>query len=130
MVMPGVVATIFLPDLQNPDLVYPTLVTTLMPAGIVGLMLAGLIAAIMSSVDSTLNAASTLLTLDFIKPRFPEITPQRVGQIGRITTLIFMILSIIWAPMIQVFPTLFHYLQGVLGYIVPPVAARNFLEKR
>ncbi|MEW5822111.1 MAG: sodium:solute symporter [Cyanobacteriota bacterium] len=123
MVMPGVVARLFLPELEKADLVFPTLIVHLMPAGVVGLILAGLIAAIMSSVDSTLNAASTLLSLDFIKPKYPHLTETDMAKIGKYVTLGFMVLSVIWAPMIGMFPTLFEYLQGVLAYIVPPVAA-------
>ena len=123
MVFPGVVARLFLPELENPDLVFPTLISQMLPVGVVGIILAGLIAAIMSSVDSNLNAASTLLTLDFIKPKFPDLSEVKVAQIGRYLTIGFMILSVIWAPMIGTFPTLFSYLQGALAYIVPPVAA-------
>lgn len=84
-------------------------------------MLAGLIAAIMSSIDSTLNSASTLVTLDFIQPRHPEMSPRRVALVGRITIGVFMVLAALWAPQIAHFRGLFGYLQQLLSYIVPPV---------
>jgi len=123
MVLPGAFALQLYPDLGNPDQVFPTLVTDLLPIGIVGLVMAGLIAAIMSTIDSTLNSASTLITIDFIKPQWPELTPQQVGSIGRITTIVLMLFAAVWAPQIREFPGLWSYIQSVLSYLVPPVVA-------
>jgi SSS family solute:Na+ symporter len=91
--------------------------------GVVGIVMAGLIAAIMSTIDSTLNSASTLITIDFIKPRRPNLTPKETGRIGRITTIVLMLLAAGWAPMIRYFPGLWSYIQSVLSYLVPPVVA-------
>ena len=123
MVLPGAFAFTLFPNLENPDLVFPTLVTELLPVGIVGLVLAGLIAAIMSTVDSTLNSASTLITIDFIQPSRPNLTPKEVGRIGRIATVVLMLVAAAWAPMIREFPGLWSYIQQVLSYLVPPVVA-------
>jgi SSS family solute:Na+ symporter len=121
MVLPGTMAAIIYPNIANGDDVFPTLIVSLLPVGIVGLVLAALIAAIMSSVDSTLNSASTLVTLDFVKPANPNITPKQVAKVGRISILVFMIVAALWAPQIAHFEGLFAYLQSVLAYIVPPV---------
>ena len=123
MVLPGAFALQLYPDLANPDQVFPTLVTDLLPIGIVGLVMAGLIAAIMSTIDSTLNSASTLITIDFIKPQWPDLSPKQVGNVGRITTVILMLFAAVWAPQIREFPGLWSYIQSVLSYLVPPVVA-------
>lgn len=123
MVLPGTMARLVFPDLATGDAVYPTLITELLPVGMVGLVLAGLIAAIMSSIDSTLNSAATLVTLDFIEPRHPEMSPTQVARIGRIAIGVFMVLAALWAPQIAHFQGLFQYLQLALSYIVPPVVA-------
>lgn len=123
MVLPGAFALTLYPNLASPDMVFPTLVTDLLPVGVVGIVLAGLVAAIMSSIDSTLNSASTLITIDFIKPNRPNLTPKQVGTIGRWTTLVLMLFAALWAPQIREFPGLWNYIQSMLAYITPPVVA-------
>jgi SSS family solute:Na+ symporter len=122
MVLPGVMAGMFLPELENADAVFPTLVTTLLPAGLVGLVMAGLLAAIMSSIDSTLNSAATLLTMDFLRPERRGWSAMTVARVGRVFIILFMLLAAAVAPMIENFSGLFHYLQSALAYLVPPVA--------
>ncbi|MEM6963963.1 MAG: sodium:solute symporter [Bacteroidota bacterium] len=121
LVVPGLFAAILFPDLQNSDLVFAEMVVRLLPPGVIGIVLAGLIAAIMSSLDSALNAASALITLDFIQPRRPELTPNQIGKIGRITTFSLMVIAALWAPIISNFDGIFDYLQIVLSFIVPPI---------
>ncbi len=123
MVLPGVAASLILPPLDNGDQVFPALVSELLPVGLRGLVLAALAAALMSSIDSTLNGASALLTLDFVKPLRPGLTPRQLGWIGRGAIVLFMLLSAAVAPLIGRFEGLFHYLQMALAYLVPPVAA-------
>jgi SSS family solute:Na+ symporter len=121
MVLPGVMAGVFLPSLENADAVFPTLVTTLLPAGLAGLVMAGLVAALMSSIDSTLNSAATLLTMDFLRPEQRGWSQQRVMLVGRLFIILFMLLAAMIAPLIANFSGLFHYLQSALAYLVPPV---------
>ena len=121
MVLPGVMASIFLPGLEQGDQVFPALIGTLLPAGLAGLVLAALIAALMSSIDSTLNSAATLVTLDFVKPLWPKLTSRQTLWIGRTAILVFMVLSALVAPAIGGFEGLFHYLQTALAFLVPPV---------
>jgi SSS family solute:Na+ symporter len=123
MVLPGIVAMLILPPLENGDQVFPTMVAELLPVGLRGLVLAALVAALMSSVDSTLNSAAALLTLDFIKPLRPDLGPRATAWIGRGAILLFMLLAALTAPAIGGFAGLFHYLQSALSYLVPPVAA-------
>jgi len=121
MVLPGVMASVFLPGLIQGDQVYPTLIATLLPQGLAGLVIAALVAALMSSIDSTLNSAAALVTLDFIKPLRPDISPRQMAWIGRVVIIVFMVLSALVAPAIGSFEGLFHYLQTALAFLVPPV---------
>ncbi|MEL6820970.1 MAG: sodium:solute symporter [Calditrichota bacterium] len=123
MVLPGTFAILLYPELPKADLVYPTLVFDLLPTGILGLVVAGFIAALMSQIDSTLNSASTLLTMDFVARKNPNLTPAQLMKVGRWVTFGFMILAALWAPQIENFGSLFKYLQKVLSYTVPPVVA-------
>lgn len=123
MVMPGLIALKLYPELSTPDLAFPTLAFDLMPIGIRGLIMAALIAAIMSSLDSALNAAGTLFTLDFVKPFRPNMSEKRLVVIGKIATGVAMVIGAIYAPMIASFGNLFSYLQTSLAYIVPPVVS-------
>lgn len=123
MVIPGVLALKLFPGLPESDMVFPTLVTHILPVGMTGLVLAGLIAAIMSSVDSQLNSSSTLIVMDFIKAKNPNIDAKTTGKYGRTATFVLMAVAAVWAPMIQYFPGMFHYIQEAFSYIVPPVAA-------
>ena len=117
MVLPGAMAVALLPDLQRGDEVFPRLVGEYAPVGLAGLILAGLLAAIMSSVDSALNSASTLITVDFIQPRRPGLDARALARLGRIITLGLMVLAAVWAPMIDRFPGLFAYLQQTFAYV-------------
>jgi len=123
MVFPGVAARVLFPDLARPDLVFPTLVTELLPVGVRGIVLAGLLAAIMSSIDSTLNSASTLVTMDFAARLRPGLGERALVRVGRATTLAGMLVSALWVPVVARSTTLFEYLQGALAYLFPPVVA-------
>ncbi len=121
MVIPGAMAISILPDLPNGDAVFPRAVIEILPVGMIGIVLAGLLSAIMSSVDSTLNSASTLLVVDFVKPNKPNITDSEITRYGRTTTLILMIVAALWAPMIANFQGLWDYLQEMFSIVVPPI---------
>lgn len=122
MVLPGAMAIGIVPELARPDEVFPTLVRDLMPVGLRGLVIAAVMAAIMSTIDSTLNAASAIAVYDLAGLQHREIAPRRLLAIARATTLGFMVVAILWAPVIERFPGLFSYLQEVFSYAVPPVA--------
>ena len=121
LILPGLIALKLYPDLETPDLAFPTLAFELMPIGIRGLIMAALIAAIMSSLDSALNSAGTLFTLDFVKPMKPDLGDETYVKIGRIVTGVCMVIGAIYAPMIAGFPSLFSYFQSSLSYVVPPI---------
>lgn len=121
MVLPGSFAILLYPDLQRADQVFPTLVFDLLPAGLIGIVIGGFIAALMSQIDSTLNSASTLVTMDFVRERFAGLSPHQLMRTGQAVTLLFMLFSLLWAPYIEHFGSLFQYLQKILSYAVPPV---------
>ena len=121
MILPGAMARVLFADIDNPDLVFPTMVREVLPIGMVGLVLAGLVSAIMSSVDSTLNSASTLIVIDFVKARHPDITPRQTANYGRMATLLLMLFAAVWAPQIANFGGLWAYLQQMFSIIVPPI---------
>jgi SSS family solute:Na+ symporter len=123
LIIPGVLATVLYPALENPDLVFPTLVFDLLPVGVRGLMLAAMAAAILSSLEAILNSASTLFTMDFVQTLRPGSSQRQLVRWGRGATLGFMIASAAWAPQIAHWPTLWQYLQSILGYVTPPVVA-------
>jgi SSS family solute:Na+ symporter len=121
LILPGVMARMLYPNLHNPDLVFPLLAFDLLPVGFRGLMLAALAAAILSSLESIFNSAATLFTMDFVFHFRPNISESTLVVIGRVATLGFMLLSVLWAPQISRFPSLWQYLQSILSYITPPV---------
>ncbi|MEM9386000.1 MAG: sodium:solute symporter [Pseudomonadota bacterium] len=121
MVLPGTAAIVLYPELERPDLVFPVLMFDLLPVGILGLVLAGFLAALMSQIDSTLNSASTLVTMDFVRRYRPNLSGEQLLRVGRYVTVLFMLFAVLWAPQIQNFGSLFKYLQKVLAYGVPPV---------
>ncbi len=122
MVIPGAMAISLFPGLDNADMVFPTIMKEVLPVGLFGLVLAGLVSAIMSSVDSTLNSASTLLVIDFIRPRNPDLSEKKTVLYGRITTLVLMVVAAVWAPLISNFSGLWGYLQQMFSIVVPPIA--------
>ncbi|MBX2812580.1 MAG: sodium/solute symporter [Myxococcales bacterium] len=126
MVLPGTMAAVLYPNLTSGDEAYPTLLLDLLPTGILGLAVAGFVAALMSSISSTLNSASTLVTMDFVQPLAPQISQSKLMRIGQVATFLFMLFSVIWAPQIGRFPSLFAYLQQVLAYAVGPVLVLFF----
>jgi SSS family solute:Na+ symporter len=132
MVLPGIFGRLLYPAADypalaaNPDLIFPTLMFDLLPVGVRGLIITALVAAIMSSVDSTLNSASTLVTMDFIKKIKPAASNRSLVIAGRIVTFVFMTLAILWAPQIVKFPNIWTYLQQMLAYLAPPIVACFF----
>lgn len=123
MIFPGAFARVMYPDMTEMDMIYPTMLFDLLPTGLLGIVLAGLIAAMMSSLDSGLNSVSTLITMDFIKKLKPEASSKWLMNAGRIITGLVMVLAILWAPKIGDFEKLWDYLQNTLAWFCPPVVA-------
>ncbi len=104
-----------------PNMTYPVLIFNLLPTGIIGLVLAGLLAAMMSSVSAVFNSASTLITMDFINNMRPGLSSKQLVRVGQITTLVLVFLAAAWTPQIDRVGSLFLYLQVVIAFTCPPV---------
>src|SRR5580765_3228044 len=132
LVLPGLIAVAlyrelfkFGPDGQvlNGDIAYPTMIVNLLPSGLVGLMIAALLAALMGAMSSVFNSASTLVTLDFYKRYRPNATERNLVTFGRIATGVMVVLGLLWVPFIHLISSqLYIYLQSVQAYISPPIA--------
>ncbi|MEM7666592.1 MAG: sodium:solute symporter [Pseudomonadota bacterium] len=123
MVLPGSMAILLYPELESANLVYPTMMFDLLPAGLLGLTLAGFLAAIMSQIDSALNSASTLVTMDFIRRAKPHLDSRQLMNVGRVVMVGFLLFAIVWAPLIANFRSIFAYIQTMFSYAVPPIVA-------
>jgi len=123
MIVPGMIALALYPDLENPDRAFPTLAFDLLPVGLRGLVLTALVAAIMSSLDSAMNAASSLVTMDFVRVLRPKTSGRTLLWIGRLCTGGLIVFAALYAPVIESFGSLFAYFQSTLAYLVPPIVA-------
>ncbi|MFH3479655.1 sodium:solute symporter family transporter [Xanthobacter variabilis] len=123
MALPAALAVALLPPLDNGDQVFPMMVSHFLPVGVVGLVLSGLLAAIMSTIDSTLNSAATLVMYDFAGAHGRDWSPERAVRLGRVVTGLFIVVAAFWPLVIRDFPGLFNYIQQVFSYAVPPVVA-------
>ncbi len=109
----------------TPDQAFPALMMHVLPAGLRGLVAAGLMAALMSSLASVFNSCSTLFTIDIYKKLRPEASELKMVQVGRIATGVVVLLGVLWVPIIERLAggTLYEYLQNVQSYIAPPITA-------
>jgi solute:Na+ symporter, SSS family len=125
LVLPGIIALALFPEqVKKPDFAYPTLVLNLLPTGLVGLVMAALLAAVMGAMSSVFNSASTLVTLDFYKKIRPAASEAQLVNFGRIATGAMVLLGLLWVPFIKYISSqLYIYLQSVQAYISPPISA-------
>jgi len=107
------------------DTVFPALVTTLLPSGIRGLIVACLLAALMSSLASLFNSSASLFTVDIYEKLRPGKSEQHLLLVGRIATGVVVIAGMLWIPVMKVISGggLYQYLQSVQGYLAPPITA-------
>lgn len=105
----------------NAQKAFPLLVTQILPIGIRGIVVAGLLAALMSSLAGVFNASATLFTMDFYQRIKPDVTQEKLVWIGRIATVVMVIIGLVWIPVIQGGRGLYDYLQGVQAYLAPPI---------
>ena len=106
---------------ENAQQAFPLLVATVLPTGIRGLVVAGLLAALMSSLAGVFNASSTLFTMDFYSKFRPNASEASLVRIGRIATAVMVVIGLLWIPVIQGSRGLYDYLQSVQGYLAPPI---------
>lgn len=106
---------------------FPLLVATVLPAGVRGLVVAGLLAALMSSLAGVFNASATLFTMDFYSKLHPDVSQHRLVWIGRVATSVMVLIGLAWIPVIKGGRGLYDYLQGVQAYLGAPIAVVFFL---
>ena len=125
-ILPGIICLALFPTLNNPDEAYMTMVTNLFPVGMVGLVLAVLTAALVSTIGSALNALSTVFTMDiYVKRINPDATQKHIIRMGHTVTVAGALISILIAVAIDSIQglNLFNVFQSVLGFIAPPMSA-------
>jgi solute:Na+ symporter, SSS family len=127
-VIPGVVAHALAKQgritLESPDQALPTLVGALLPAGLRGVVVAGLLAALMSSLSGVFNSCATLITWDIYREARPQASERQLVLVGQATTAVLVGFGLLWIPLMQLISgTLYQYIQSVQAYISPPIAA-------
>jgi len=111
-------------NLTNSDAAFPTLVKELLPMGFKGIVIGGLLAALMSSLASLFNSSATLFTVDFYKKYKPLATEAHLVKVGRIATAVVVILGVLWIPVMKgLGKVLYAYLQDVQSLLAPGIAA-------
>jgi len=125
IVFPALVAPRLFPNLEKPDLLFAVLVENLLPSGIIGLVMAGLIAAIMSHISGAINSCTTILTMDVYLPYIrPKATEKQSVGFGKITGVIIIVLGIICSGLLALYSEkpIFIYLLNAYGYFTPGIA--------
>ncbi len=122
----------FLPMLANgnvnSDAAFPTLVAKLLPAGVKGLIVCGILAALMSSLASLFNSSAALFTIDFYQRFRPDTDPKKLVRIGQAATVVIVVLGILWIPIMRSMgDVLYKYLQEVQSVLAPGIAAAFLL---
>ena len=134
MVFPGILAYVLFRDIiTDPNDTLMVLISNVLPKGLVGLMTAALLAALMSTISAALNSVGTLVSIDIVKRIRPDTPDRNVLRAGRISSLVVIILAISWSPWIGRFESIFDAIAVVLSMLSPPVAAvfvMGILSKR
>jgi len=108
-------------DAEKSQAAFPLLVKHVLPMGVRGIVVAGLLSALMSSLAGVFNASSTLFTMDFYQKFRPKSSQHQLVWIGRVATTVMVLIGLAWVPVIKGAHGLYHYLQGVQGYLAPPI---------
>lgn len=124
-IIPGIACFLLFPNLKDPNEAYMTMVIHLFPAGMTGLIMAVLIAALISTVDSALNSLSTVFTIDiYVKKYKPDATQKEIVKTGRVVAVIGAAIAVLMALAIDGIKglNLFDVFQAVLGFLAPPMS--------
>lgn len=114
-------------DRDKAQAAFPLLVAHVLPVGVRGIVVAGLLAALMSSLAGVFNASSTLFTVDLYQKLRPKVTQHQLVRVGRIATVVMVLIGLLWIPVIRGSKGLYFYLQSVQGYLAPPIFTVFFL---
>ena len=127
--IPGMVAAALAarPDsgfsLDNPDTAFGAMVKFVLPAGVKGIVTIGFISALVASLAAFFNSCATLFTEDFYKPMFKNKSEANYVLVGRIATIVVVILGIVWIPIMMSLGSLYSYLQGIQSLLAPAMVA-------
>ena len=105
---------------------FPLLVRHLLPVGLRGIVVAGLLSALMGSLAGVFNACSTLFTVDLYQKLRPKAKQAELVRMGRIATVVLVVIAMAWIPVVKGATGLYDYLQSVQGYLAPPIAVVFF----
>ncbi|OGU48618.1 MAG: Na+/glucose cotransporter, partial [Ignavibacteria bacterium GWC2_36_12] len=106
---------------DNAQQAFPLMVANVLPVGVRGIVVAGLLAALMSSLAGAFNASATLFTIDFYSRLRPKTSQERLVWVGRVATAVMVLIGIFWIPVIRGGKGLYDYLQGIQAYLAPPI---------
>jgi SSS family solute:Na+ symporter len=125
MVFPGVMGYVLFQDLigEDPDQTLPVLIEQLVPTGLKGLLAAGLLAALMSTVAGALNSASTLVSIDLVGRLWPKTSEAQLVRIGRISAVVVMVVAMAWSTQGKHFGGIFAGLNQMIACLAPPITA-------
>lgn len=112
---------------DNAQQAFPLLVAQVLPIGVRGVVVAGLLAALMSSLAGAFNASAALFTIDFYSKLRPLATQKNVVWVGRVATIVMVLIGLAWIPVIRGGKGLYDYLQGIQAYLAPPIFVVFFL---
>jgi SSS family solute:Na+ symporter len=121
IVLPGIAAVVLLPGLERPDQAYPSLMAML-PTGILGLVFAALVAAIIASTGSKINSIATIFTMDLYRSMKPDTAQRKLVSVGRIAAVVSIVIAIVMTrPLLGSFDQAFQYIQDFTGFVTPGI---------
>ncbi len=97
------------------------MVVHMLPQGLRGIVVAGLLSALMGSLAGVFNACSTLFTVDLYEKWKPKATQHQIVRTGRIATAVMVLIALAWLPVLEHANSLYEYLQAIQGYLAPPI---------
>jgi SSS family solute:Na+ symporter len=106
---------------------FPLMVEHLLPPGLRGIVVAGLLSALMGSLAGVFNACSTLFTVDIYEKLRPKATQREIVRTGRVATGVMVVIAMLWIPVVRGADGLYNYLQAIQGYLAPPIFVVFFL---
>ena len=115
------------PTIEDSGKAFPMMVKNVLPVGVRGLVVAGLLSALMSSLAGVFNACSTLFTMDLYSKLRPDASEHQLVKVGRTATMMMVLIGLAWIPVIRGSRGLYDYLQSVQGYLAPPIFVVFFL---
>jgi SSS family solute:Na+ symporter len=121
IVLPGIAALVLVPGLDRPDRAYPSLMAML-PTGILGLVFAALVAAIIASTGSKINSIATIFTMDLYRSVKPQAEQRQLVKVGRIVAVLSIVVAIVMTrPLLGSFDQAFQYIQDFTGFVTPGI---------